>query len=101
VNASTQASIGDFDVDGARYRFVAVSLAEGPEGLVALTDAEKDVAWRAARGDRTRAIAAARGSARRTVEHQLLSVFRKLAVASRAELACTYFQREGAIRERA
>jgi DNA-binding CsgD family transcriptional regulator len=51
-----------------------------------LTDAERDVALRVVRGESNAAIAKARGTHVRTVANQLAALFRKLGVASRAEL---------------
>lgn len=53
----------------------------------ALSTAEVQVAQLAVRGRSDRAIAASRGSSPRTVANQLRSVYRKLQVASRTELA--------------
>jgi DNA-binding CsgD family transcriptional regulator len=52
-----------------------------------LTDAERDVLTRILAGDSNETIAKARGSAVRTVANQIASIFRKLGVSSRAELA--------------
>jgi DNA-binding CsgD family transcriptional regulator len=54
--------------------------------LAGLTAAERDVASRALGGMSNASIARARASSPRTVSNQLSSVFRKLGVASRAEL---------------
>ncbi|MBK8410616.1 MAG: helix-turn-helix transcriptional regulator [Sandaracinaceae bacterium] len=51
-----------------------------------MTDAERDVALRVAAGQSNAAIAKARGTHVRTVANQLAALFRKLGVASRAEL---------------
>lgn len=51
-----------------------------------LTEAERDVARLVAKGMSNAAIAEARGTHVRTVANQLASLFRKLGVASRAEL---------------
>lgn len=59
-----------------------------------LTSSERDVATQAASGVATRAIAAARGVSSRTVVNQLASVFRKLGVASRSELASLLADRQ-------
>lgn len=59
-----------------------------PTALAArLTPAERDVAARLVRGASQLEIAAARGSSARTVSKQIQSVYRKLAVHSRSELA--------------
>jgi DNA-binding CsgD family transcriptional regulator len=52
-----------------------------------LTAAERDVVERVLGGASNEEIAAARRSSRRTVANQLGSIFKKLGVASRAELA--------------
>ena len=53
-----------------------------------LTDAEKDIVELVLQGLTTAQIAAARDVAKTTVSSQLQSIYRKLGVASRAELAC-------------
>ena len=55
--------------------------------LDALTQAEQDVLQLMMAGSSNRQIAHARGSSSRTVANQIASIFRKLGVASRAELA--------------
>lgn len=52
-----------------------------------LTEAEREVVRRVLDGATTAAIAAARRTSPRTVANQLQSIFRKLGIASRAELA--------------
>jgi DNA-binding NarL/FixJ family response regulator len=52
-----------------------------------LTSAERDVAFRALTGASNRTIALERGSSVRTVANQLSSIFKKLRIGSRAELA--------------
>jgi DNA-binding CsgD family transcriptional regulator len=80
----------DLVIDGERYRYLAVALRPAAE-CGQLTHAERDVARRAALGQRARDIAAARGTSTRTVDHQLASIFRKLKIASRSELAAAIF----------
>jgi DNA-binding NarL/FixJ family response regulator len=53
-----------------------------------LTEAEQAIADLVLQGLTTAQVAAARGVARATVASQLQSIYRKLGVASRAELAC-------------
>jgi DNA-binding CsgD family transcriptional regulator len=55
--------------------------------LEELTPAERAVAQAAARGMPCDAIAAARGTSSRTVRNQLTSIFKKLKVSSRVDLA--------------
>src|SRR5689334_2395003 len=52
-----------------------------------LTDAEQDMLTRVLRGERNAEIAAARGTSVSTVKKQISSLFRRLGVSSRAELA--------------
>lgn len=52
-----------------------------------LTPSERDVALRASGGESNRQIARGRGTSERTVANQLASIFAKLGVGSRAELA--------------
>lgn len=66
---------------------VTASGAGDPNALDALSEAEREVARLAARGTPNAAIAKKRGVALRTVANQLASIFRKLDVSSRAELA--------------
>ena len=54
-----------------------------------LSLAEREVAMRVLQGQSNAAIAEARGTSARTVANQIASVFRKLKVGSRAELAAT------------
>lgn len=61
--------------------------ADGAEGLEALSAAEREVAVDAAGGMSNAAIAQKRNRAVRTVANQLASVYRKLGLGSRAELA--------------
>jgi len=53
-----------------------------------LTTSERDVVWAALAGDSNDMIARARGCSARTVANQLASAYKKLAVASRSDLAC-------------
>lgn len=55
--------------------------------LSSLTPSERDVALRASSGESNREIARGRGTSERTVANQLASIFEKLGVGSRAELA--------------
>ncbi|RAL23015.1 hypothetical protein DL240_09000 [Lujinxingia litoralis] len=65
-------------------------LAQPPLRLPAgLSEAERDVARQVAQGRTNAEIAAARGSAERTVANQLASIYRKLGLNSRQELVQT------------
>jgi DNA-binding CsgD family transcriptional regulator len=73
---------------GARPRRIALS------GVASLTPSERRVAEMAAQGPTNREIAQALFVTQRTVEVHLTSIYRKLAISSRSQLA-------GALRERA
>jgi len=65
-----------------------LSLPSAPaEALLSLTHAELAVARKLVEGLSNAGIAAARGTSERTVANQVASLFRKLGVGSRAELA--------------
>ncbi len=87
--AGVTADLEVFDLDLGGESFVVMSLPTGtgaaePEGLSA---AERQVAADAASGLSNAAIAKKRGRSPRTIANQLASIYRKLKVASRAELA--------------
>ena len=68
---------------------LVVFVLPGRQGIAnPLTEAEQAVVELTLQGLTTAQIAAARGVARHTVSSQLQSIYRKLGVASRAELAC-------------
>jgi DNA-binding CsgD family transcriptional regulator len=82
------------DVNGEEYLvldFPAAGAArvEDP-GPWSLTVAEREVAAAAVAGRSNREIAAARGASTRTVANQLASIYRKLGINSRAELAALW-----------
>ena len=62
-------------------------MVETPVALVALTEREREVAHLVADGLRNRAIAESLVVSVRTVEHHLESIYRKLAVERRTQLA--------------
>lgn len=64
--------------------------------VAALTEAEHDVLVDLLGGSTNRDIAARRGSSERTVANQVQSIYRKLGVRSRAELAVSMQRREAA-----
>lgn len=74
------------EVAGERLAVISLPLAPSAD-LSVLTAAERDVAEQAITGASNRAIARARGTSERTVANQLASIFDKLGVGSRAELA--------------
>lgn len=78
--------ISYLEMGGERLAVLSLPLASSAD-LSALTAAERDVAERASAGASNRAIARARGTSERTVANQLASIFDKLGVGSRAELA--------------
>jgi DNA-binding NarL/FixJ family response regulator len=73
--------VGDADLAVVSFPVAA------PSVLGRLSPAERSVALLACAGLQNRDIARRRGSAERTVANQLASTFRKLGIASRAELA--------------
>lgn len=80
----------DLVLEGRAFRYLTV--ARRPVAIAGqLTRSERDVAWRAAQGESARQIAAARRTSKRTVDHQLASIFRKLGIASRSELSAATF----------
>lgn len=64
-----------------------LSIPLGTTDVSSLTPSERDVALRASGGESNRQIARGRGTSERTVANQLASIFAKLGVGSRAELA--------------
>ena len=83
-------------LDGVRFEAVDGEMAvlsfpihEREGALVSLTNAEHEVVLAVERGESNAEIARARGTSTRTVANQLARVFRKLGVASRAELVAT------------
>ena len=74
-----------FVFDGQRFGYLAVQL-DAPNVPSSLTLTERDVALRAVAGESAAQIARARNTSRRTVEHQLQAIYRKLGVAGRSEL---------------
>ena len=74
-------------VGGERLVVTSLPAGDGAAILDALTPAERDVARDAIAGLSNATIARKRRRAARTVANQLASVYRKLRVGSRAELA--------------
>ena len=81
-------------IDGQSFLYLAVSHLPAGSSR-GLTDAEREVARRAALGESTQDNAAARRTSTRTVDNQLASIFRKLGIASRSELCATVFGADG------
>ncbi len=82
------------DMNGEEYLvldFPAAGAAEVDEpGPWSLTPSEREVAAAAVAGKTNQEIAAARGGSARTVANQLASIYRKLGINSRAELAALW-----------
>jgi DNA-binding CsgD family transcriptional regulator len=88
VNLVTLLSSGSVAALDHESDLVAVSAGDATlSGASRLTAAEREVATMAARGRSNADIAAARGVSRRTIQNQLLSIFTKLRIESRTELA--------------
>jgi DNA-binding NarL/FixJ family response regulator len=76
-----------FELDLPGEQLVVVSVPTATEILDMLSPAERDVAQDVLAGLSNAAIARKRGRAARTIANQLASIYRKLAIGSRAELA--------------
>lgn len=74
-----------FTFQSGQLLVLSFALAEIPLPRV-LTPAERSIVKRVIAGDSNAVIAAARGTAVRTVANQMAGIFRKLGVSSRAEL---------------
>jgi len=92
-------TLGDYSVRVSRlsvggHRLAVLSFpAAAPTILPELTAAESEVAALALGGSSNEEIAHERASSSRTVANQVASVFRKLGVTSRAELAAAVWRR--------
>lgn len=84
-----EADLEVFELAVGGERFVVMSLPARADGnaYAQLSAAEREVATDAAAGLSNAAIAKKRGRSARTIANQLASIYRKLGVASRAELA--------------
>jgi DNA-binding CsgD family transcriptional regulator len=78
--------VSEFTLGGIEFVVASFPAASG-ESLRLLSAAEREVALLAAGGCPSREIASQRGTSERTVANQLASIFKKLGVSSRAELA--------------
>lgn len=77
---------GTFQVEGVTYRYLVYETPEATD-FDCLTDAERDVVDGVLRGWSNTRIGEGRGTSARTVANQLASVYRKLGVSGRGELA--------------
>jgi DNA-binding NarL/FixJ family response regulator len=75
-------------VSNAEAALIALSQPDDPEGMSALTPAERAVAQVLLLGLSDQNIARARNSSRHTVSKQVAAIYKKLGVRSRVELAC-------------
>lgn len=80
-----------FDVRVGDDDLVVISVSSARSTPDALTPAEREVAAATIEGDSTAVIARRRGRSPRTIANQLASIYRKLGVSSRAELAARLF----------
>jgi DNA-binding NarL/FixJ family response regulator len=76
-----------FELDLPGEQLVVVSVPTATEILEMLSPTERDIAHDVLAGLSNAAIARKRGRAPRTIANQLASLYRKLAIGSRAELA--------------
>jgi DNA-binding CsgD family transcriptional regulator len=74
-----------FDADGKRYAVLFFSSPSDTQAL--LTDAEREVAALVVSGHSNSDVARIRSTSPRTVANQLASIYQKLGVGSRSELA--------------
>jgi DNA-binding NarL/FixJ family response regulator len=77
----------EIDLDGDALVVISVPVASNPTSLDMLTRSERSVALDAVTGLSNAAIARKRRRAPRTIANQLASIYRKLGISSRAELA--------------
>ncbi len=82
-----------FAVGADEYLVISYEL-DDPEPSESLTPAERDVALGLLRGWSVSRIAKARSTSRRTIANQAQSIYRKLGVTSRLELAALLRQKE-------
>jgi len=81
-----------FDVRVAGEDLVVISIPSDARALRdGLTRAEREITSGTLAGHSTAAIARLRGRSQRTIANQLASIYRKLGVSSRAELAARLF----------
>jgi DNA-binding NarL/FixJ family response regulator len=85
--ASNGGGIGIYDLTIGDARIVVLSFDDPTPQSLSLTPAERSVALLVIDGLSNRAIAARRGTTPRTVGNQLASIYNKLGVGSRIELA--------------
>src|SRR5262249_30051953 len=89
VAALASAPADTIEVDGVR---LAVAQADEPSRVAdaRLSVAEREVARMVARGLSNQAIARARGASPRTIANQLASIYQKLGIDSRIQLALLF-----------
>lgn len=91
----TAGGVDVFDVRAAGEDLLVISIAaESDERGPELTPAERDIARDVLAGCSTAEIARRRERSPRTIANQLASIYRKLGVSSRAELAVRLFGEE-------
>lgn len=78
------------DEIGPALVVLSFPLPDADDAFDDLTSAERDVACRAIQGSSNAEIASARGTHVRTVANQMASIFTKLGVSSRQELAARF-----------
>jgi DNA-binding CsgD family transcriptional regulator len=88
AKSPSEVRVSDFELNGRQ--FSVLSFAERPRSASKLTAAELAVALLALQGLSNREIADLRKAALPTVSNQLASIYRKLGVGSRAELAARW-----------
>lgn len=82
-----RAVVGEVDYGGERLLSIRCDIPPRPEIEVRLSSAEHHVAWLVCDGLSNRDIAVERGTAERTVANQIASIFHKLGVCRRFDVA--------------
>jgi len=82
-----RALVGEVDYGGERLLSIRCDIPPRPEIEVRLSSAEHHVAWLVCDGLSNREIAVERGTAERTVANQIASIFHKLGVCRRFDVA--------------
>jgi DNA-binding NarL/FixJ family response regulator len=83
----SRAMIGEVDYGGEKLLSIRCDIPPRPEIEVRLSSAEHHVAWLVCDGLSNRDIALERGTAERTVANQIASIFHKLSVCRRFDVA--------------
>jgi DNA-binding NarL/FixJ family response regulator len=86
ANMHEEVRAWEIQAEGGRFAVLSLPL-ETFDAQADLTPAEREIVRRLLRGESNRAIASGRGTSERTVANQVASIYQKLGLASRSELA--------------